>query len=189
MDIVAPRGRLAAAQLRRVAAESGIGPADPLGPVIEALAETSDAVSALPDDCARRFDNLDARLAALLNDAKAAAAGELAHTAGRALPAAVRELTFRQHRGMFLAAAAALVAALLIGAAGGYWFGWSDEATKYVQTPSELGVALTGPAAADWTTLIRLNDIRRAERTCAPQAGGVACSISLWVKPPPAQGN
>jgi hypothetical protein len=35
----------------------------------------------------------------------------------------------------------------------------------YVQVPAELGVALTGPDAAQWLALMRMNDIGRARWT------------------------
>jgi hypothetical protein len=73
-----------------------------------------------------------------------------------------------------------LVATLMIGAGAGYWLGRNE----YVRVPEALGVALTGPAAADWANLIRLNDITRANKVCSVQMGGMACSVSLWVKPP-----
>jgi hypothetical protein len=82
-----------------------------------------------------------------------------------------------------LVAAGMLLITLLIGAGGGYWFG----RTAYLQVPAQLGIALDGPDASQWVNLIRLNDIAKANRTCATQAGGVACSISLWTKPPTAQ--
>lgn len=83
-------------------------------------------------------------------------------------------------------AAGMLVAGVAAGAGGGYWLGSSREAAKYVRVPDGLGVALNGPAAADWVALMRLNDITRTNRVCSAQAGGVACSISLWMKPPTA---
>jgi hypothetical protein len=42
-----------------------------------------------------------------------------------------------------------------------------------------LGVALTGPDAAQWLNLMRLNDIGKAERVCGAQAGGVTFTISF----------
>lgn len=82
-----------------------------------------------------------------------------------------------------------LLAAVLAGGRAGYWFGQSTEAARLVQVPPALGVALTGSDAAQWMNLIRLNDIGKAERVCADQAGGVACAITLWVKPPAAIRN
>ena len=75
------------------------------------------------------------------------------------------------------------------GAGAGYWFGRSSEAARYVQVPAQLGVALTRSDAAQWIDLIRLNDLGKSERVCAAQAGGLACSIALWVKPPTAKAN
>lgn len=81
-----------------------------------------------------------------------------------------------------------LAAGVLAGAGAGYWFeGQNTEAAGFVKVPAALGAALTGPDAAQWTNLIRLNDIDKAERVCGAQAGGVACTISLWVTPPTAK--
>lgn len=82
-----------------------------------------------------------------------------------------------------------LLAALLGGAGAGYWLGQSNEAAQFIQVPPALGVALTGPEAAQWVNLMRLNDIGKAERVCGSRSGGVACTISLWVKPPTAKAD
>ncbi len=87
-------------------------------------------------------------------------------------------------------AAAVLLVIVAAGSAGaGYWLGKSTEAAKYVQVPAALDAQLTAPNAAQWINLMRWNDIGKAARTCSPQDCGVACSISLWVEPPPAQGG
>jgi hypothetical protein len=87
------------------------------------------------------------------------------------------------------ALAATVLVAVVLGFGAGWWLGSSREADKYVQVPASLGVALTGQEAAQWVNLIRLNDISRANRICAEQAGGMACSISLWTKPSAARAN
>jgi hypothetical protein len=90
--------------------------------------------------------------------------------------------------GIAIGIGAALVFGVICGGAG-YWFGRSTEADKLVQVPAQLGVALTGPDAAQWTNLIRLNDIGKASRVCSPQSGGQACAIALWTKAPTANAN
>jgi hypothetical protein len=82
-----------------------------------------------------------------------------------------------------------LLAAVLAGVGAGYWFGQNAEARRFVQIPAALGVALTGPDAAQWLNLMRLNDIGKVERICGAQAGGVTCAISFWVTPPTANSN
>ena len=82
-----------------------------------------------------------------------------------------------------------LLAAVFVGAGAGYWFGQYAAASRFVQIPAALGVALTGPDAAQWLNLMRLNDIGKAERICGAQAGGVTCAISFWVTPPTANSN
>jgi hypothetical protein len=73
-------------------------------------------------------------------------------------------------------------------AAGTYWWGGrASEASQYVQVPAEPGVALTGPDAAQWLALIRMNDIGRARRKCQPvpqSADGKACAFTLWPQLP-----
>jgi hypothetical protein len=81
------------------------------------------------------------------------------------------------------------LAAVLIGASAGYWIGQTTEAARFVQVPPMLGVALTGPDAAQWVNLMRLNDIGKAERVCRAQAGGLTCAISFWVSPPTANSH
>ena len=57
----------------------------------------------------------------------------------------------------------AIGVAVAMVTSAGCWFGTGkiSEASQYVQVPAELGVALTGPAAAQWLALIRMNDICR----------------------------
>jgi len=80
--------------------------------------------------------------------------------------------------------------AVAMVAVGACWFGGQvSEASQYVQVPAEMGVALTGPDAAQWLVLIRMNDISRARRDCQPvpqPTGGKACAFTLWTQLPPA---
>jgi hypothetical protein len=91
--------------------------------------------------------------------------------------------------GIRLSAVGILLVGIAISAGAGYWFGRSIEADKLVQVPAQLGVALSAQDSAQWITLMRLNDIGKAERVCSPQLGGQACSIALWTKAPTAKAN
>jgi len=73
--------------------------------------------------------------------------------------------------------------AFIASVGGAYWLGRVHEAAQYIQTPAALGVALTGPDAAQWVTLMRLNDINNSRRDCTTEHGGVGCSFSFWTKP------
>ena len=150
---------------------------------------------------------LSVHLDALYNVTRAGSllvAKQLAASAPGADPAAVRDEDLRRAVVQGIAAysreagptlslrsvvvgAVLLLVALLAGARAGYWFGQSAEAARFVQVPAGLGVAMTGPDAAQWVDLMRLNDIGKAERVCGSRSGGVACTISLWVKPPTAK--
>lgn len=94
--------------------------------------------------------------------------------------AAIREIKART----ILIVAGVMFATALVVAGAGYWLGRSTEAAKYVDVPAGLGIVLKRPDAAEWLNLMQFNDISRANRTCAAQAGGTACSIVLWTKPP-----
>lgn len=105
----------------------------------------------------------------------------------RGIADAGREILWTLKVRNVLIAAGLLVAALLIGGAGGYL-------TARAQLSSDvagLSQALSGPDAALWRRLISINDIRAVWKNCrdAPQpTGGSACAFTLWTqRTPPAQ--
>lgn len=98
----------------------------------------------------------------------------------------VRHLSRRVVARNIALAAGALVVALVVGASGGYWFGSNYELSRLLEVQAAFPVALTGQGAMQWLDLMRLNDITRSSRTCAPQNGREACSIVLWTQPPAA---
>lgn len=176
--------RLAPAQLRRVATEAGIGPGDPLGPVIDALADAVDAVTDLPADCARKFDAVDARLSAILAKAEALAGGHIARAAAAELPGAVDRLVVAKYWWLTV-----FVGVILAGGIyGGYWWGDRTRAEQVFEMRAVMDVALTGKTAAAWAALMRLN-VTNDGLLCTPaplKAGGEGCSFTLWTtKPPP----
>lgn len=177
--------RLAPAQLRRVAAEAGIGPTDPLGPLMDVLADTVDAVTDLPADCARKFDAMDVRLSAILDRAETLAGGHIARAAAAELPRAVNRLVLVRYWWL-----AVFVGVILAGGIyGGYWWGDRTRAQQVVQIRAGLDLALSGKNAAQWLGLMRMNTMDGALQGCRPvpqSTGGEACSFTLWTKPPPA---
>jgi PII-like signaling protein len=86
----------------------------------------------------------------------------------------------------------AFVAGLTIGIMGTFYTASRQHAAEIEAMRLAVpGVLSAIPAAdlAEWTQMIRLNDISKAQRTCIPQAGGTACSIALWTKAPTAGKN
>jgi hypothetical protein len=160
------------AQLADSAQRAGLG-RDPYGRVVEAQ---SAAMGLWPELIA---SIQSARLPVRDEDMRRAVVQGISVHAG----ATVRAMGWRN----VLIAAGLLFATTAIGAAGGYWFGRTTEAAKYVHVATGLNAALAAPEAAEWLSLIRLNNIKQANRTCEAQAGGVACSISLWTKAAPAR--
>lgn len=157
-------------QLAEAVARAGLK-ADAYHHVVES---TSTVIGLFPE----LVERLEATRKPLRDDElRAALGGALRAHAG----AMVKSLSW----GVRLAAAGLLVAVGAVCGGGGYYLGTS----QYVHVPAELGMALTGSNAAQWATLMRLNDIGRAQRSCSAQAGGVACSISLWTQSPAARGN
>ena len=178
MDNLTSQGDLAT-RIRVAAGEAGILPGDALAPVLEALAE-------IPAEVRQSLAPLVQQIEAVkrpVDDDKlryAVAQGIHGHAA-----TLIREFRLRTS----LAIAGLLLAVLLVGVGGGYWFGRRSAAEEYVQTPAALGVALTNQQAEKWLNLIRLNNISDATRNCWNQSGGTACSIAVWVKPPTATAN
>jgi hypothetical protein len=86
----------------------------------------------------------------------------------------------------------AFVAGLTLGILGTFYIASRQHAAEIEAMRLAVpGVLSAIPAAdlAEWTSLIRLNDLSRAQRACIPQAGGTACSIALWTKAPTAGKN
>ena len=117
-------GDLAAAKLRRVAAESGVGPDDPLRPLIDALA---DAVATLLDSVARLLD------AVQTIEAAAERAGgplteyqirTLAHSLATGSHDAVTKLVVATNRKTVMRYAGGVLALALVAAGTGMLCGW-----------------------------------------------------------------
>jgi hypothetical protein len=84
-----------------------------------------------------------------------------------------------------------IVASLLLGAIGGYWWGWSDGRQSVQTTERDVAIALqSGPdAASTWLRLMRHNDPRQALERCSgnavwSSAGRKACLVPLWIDGP-----
>lgn len=114
-----PDGEGVPARIRRAAAESGIGPHDMLGPLVEAIAD-------LPDDCARRMDAVVTELSKVA----ARASDQIAFKAVESLPRAMDRAILGRAR---MLTAGIVLAALTIGVGGGVLVG-----KRVYSPPAEL---------------------------------------------------
>ena len=110
-------GDPAAARLRRVAVESGVGPDDPLQPLIEALA---DAVDAVPE-AAQRIEAAAERAGAPLTEHQIRS---LAHALATGSHDAVTRLVVATNRKTVLGYASGVLALVLVAAGAGLLLGW-----------------------------------------------------------------
>ena len=110
-------GELAAAKLRRAAAESGIGPDDPLQPLISALA---DAAAAVPDAVAK-IEAAAERAGTPLTEHQI---GKLAHSLATGSHDAVTRLVTATNRRTVLSYAGGVVALMLVAFGAGMLCGW-----------------------------------------------------------------
>ena len=173
------------AQLRRVAAEAGIGPDDPLAPLVDELSVTVEALSKLPGDCGKKFDAVDARLSAILDKAEALAGMHIARQAALEIPKAVDRVV--RMRYWWLAVLFGVM--LACAACGGYWYGEMRRDEQVGQIRAGLDLALNRNNAEIWLALMRMNQADNALENCRPvpqNTGGEACSFVLWTRLPPA---
>lgn len=85
-----------------------------------------------------------------------------------------------------------VVTSLLVGALGGYWYGWSGGRQSVQLMQGEVAAAFqsAGPeAASTWLRLMRHNDPRQALKRCSGNsawvsAGKQACLVPLWLDGP-----
>ena len=164
MDFVTPKPEGAAARLRIVSSEMGIGPHDPMAPLIEALADVTAAITAarpgLDDAAVRDIGNM-----------------MIAHTNRNFL----RATNWRTA----VVGAVAVGALLVVVGVGGYWLGWRSE----VVLTNDLGVLLrTNSASAQAAlVLLRNNDLGNVMATCQPlpqPSGRKACALAAFTGPP-----
>jgi hypothetical protein len=80
----------------------------------------------------------------------------LAQNASHAARGAIWDAHKRVDRTFTLGLATGIVAMVLAGVGGGYWWGWSAAAGRDIDTQSTLGTMPSG-AAADWAKIVRLN--------------------------------
>jgi hypothetical protein len=171
MDHVAPPSR--GERVRQAARDAGILPSDPLGPVIEALAD-------IPAEVERRIADMRAGLSEVLEQAKKAAGGQLAAAVAEELPEAIDRLVVQRYW-LICVAGAVLIAAALVG---GYRWGSNAAAQRYANLPAEFDVAMTNHDAAKWLDMMRKNPRGAFDRcTDVPQVSGRACSFVLWTEP------
>jgi hypothetical protein len=197
MDQVINRGQFAAARIRRAAGEAGIGPDDPLAPLIEALA-------ALPEDCEGLFEGLSGNLRQLLTDAKRQASGEIATLAVAGVPTALDRLAAQRLRGYWLESAflaAIMLIVLVCGAwllsshsySRGYDAGLLATTDRVKTAEGELWTGINGLTAKQaevWGVLMRENpDVLAAipsPSACSrddQQGGREYCWAKLWTGP------
>jgi hypothetical protein len=110
-------GDLAAAKLRRVAAESGVGPDDPLRPLIDALA---DAVASL-SDAVQKIEAAAERAGAPLTEYQIRT---LAHALATGSHDAVTKLVVATNRKTVMRYAGGVLALALVAAGTGVLCGW-----------------------------------------------------------------
>jgi len=92
-----------------------------------------------------------------------------------------------------LAAGGALVTALVGGALGGYWFGWTQGRDAVQTAAAEVSVAFSHgkPGALAAAELLRYNDVSQMLKACTGEAvfvsnGRKACAGAFWLEPAPA---
>jgi hypothetical protein len=160
---------------------------DPVAPALLAMGKMLDGLHKLFGATVEGFhattQTLDQRAAEIMRHPIAPdAVARLENAASTGADRRAAELARAHNRRSMLVQVAMVVGALLIGAGVGY--GTAD--MRLTTAVAGLDRGLTGPEARQWLGLMRDNDIVRAARSCAPQAGGTACSFALWTDPPPA---
>lgn len=166
--------------IEEAARNMGIVPGDPAYPFVRFMMGQA-------DDLAQQQEGLLQRLDQVITEAKTIAGGEIAKSAARELPGAIRAATFKQHRVSFWVAAGVLITSIVVSGCLGILWELHEDANRYINVPAALGIALTGPEGAEWVNLIRLNDLRAVNRRCQQQTGGDACDFSFWTNRPPAK--
>ncbi|CAM3169070.1 hypothetical protein MEME101129_21980 [Methylobacterium mesophilicum] len=196
--------------LREAARASGLQPGDPLCPLTEGLAVHADHLDARTDALvaanAATVDELRSVLAEGRETAEAEAARfraecwatetatvaslstALADASATAFAGRVRAMDRRTAA----LVAIGLVAALAMGAAGGWWTGVTTTRAAIGETEAGLRAAFRdGPETARlWRELMTWNDPRTAVIRCRDagrireEAGRKSCPLLLWVSPP-----
>ncbi|MET3695327.1 hypothetical protein [Methylobacterium goesingense] len=113
----------------------------------------------------------------------------LAEASGRAFAGRVQAIDRRTAALVALG----LVAALIVGAGGGWWTGVTTTRAALVGTEDGLRAAFRhGPETARlWLDLMTWNDVQRAIVRCRDagdireEGGRKTCRLLLWVSPPP----
>ena len=198
--------------VRDAARAGGLQPGDPMAPLVEALARATMYVGQQRAALATTAEHVAERLGDILQDGRETAEAEsarfraeceateaetirslsavLAETAERALTERVRALDRRTAALVGLA----VVGALMLGGAGGWWVGDRSARASVAATEDSVRAAFReGSAAAGlWVDLMRWNDPRTAIVRCRDagrireEGGRKACPLLFWVSPPAA---
>jgi hypothetical protein len=160
---------------------------DPVAPALLAMGKMLDGLHQLFGATVEGFhattQTLDQRAAEILRHPIAPdALARLEQAASTGADRRAAELARAHNRRSMLVQVAMVVGGLVIGAGIGY----GTANVRLTAAVAGLDRRLTGPDALQWLGLMRDNDIARAARSCASQAGGTACSFALWTDPPPA---
>lgn len=146
-------------RLRAAAAQAGIGPDDPLAPLLDALDQTAQRVRGLPDPAA------EAAIAERVADG-------ITERVEASLARRARTMEWR----LFAYGGTAALGAVAIAFAAGWWAG----AAQPVMTD-------LGPQQRQVVQMLRTNDMAAALDRCTPipQNAGRACAVAIWLDPPP----
>jgi hypothetical protein len=174
-------------EIEQAARNIGVAPGDPAWAFVAALCRDLTE--------RRRLDAEQRReMAAILEEARARPAAELAPEIAGSLSAEVGRLLARQwlwlNRRALVWAALAGAAILLLGGVGGYWAGYRHGGSDAIRAVDDIRAAVAdgAPAAMAWRELIRWNagNIRQSLRNCAnirTDGPRRACDLPVWIGP------
>jgi hypothetical protein len=168
-------------QFREKCKAAGITDDKPLSLLMETLFDAAVTAKDAVQDGAR----------GLTQDGEADLIKRIARHADASMRDAAAKHRLRLERKASLIAGVVVVVSLVLGATGGYWYGWSSGRNSVETVQREISAAFqSGPDGASvWLRLMRNNDPRKALDHCTGSAvwssdDRHACSIPLWIDGP-----
>lgn len=195
--------------LVRAARRSGIGPEDPLWPVLVALgqvvrhvsfrsreiesslAQSLDKVGTLLTSSQRTADAEVERIRMQIAETETLTVARVAEAVGIAAERTLRRQGVVRDFRLAIAAFAILVL-LLVGLCGGaFWLGQrrAEEAYRATEAHMQVPLKAAGAAAAkEWLRLMQWNDVAWSLSRCTGHTRRIgmreACDVPLWIGPP-----
>lgn len=186
MDAVTPPEETPGRRLRIAAFNSGIGPGEPLEPIIEELAKFADDLPKFAKQVGAEIKEAKSPFAqADIDRVVAEVADKTNKWHEKHLVERVWAKFWANWTRLAAVGAAAMIVCTALGFGGGYWFAWHDASLVMRDVPM-INQEMRAIDAGRWANLLRYNWFYDMDKTCVAdkENGRAVCQYRFWDRTP-----